>query len=41
MDGTERYFLYPDYAHEYDDNEDREEVTSIFLPKIFLKSNFH
>ena len=26
LDSTERYYLHPDYVHEYDDNEDNDEV---------------
>ena len=26
MDESERYFLYPDYVHEFDDDEDSDEV---------------
>ena len=41
MDETERYFLYPDYVHEYEDNDDNEEVTLIFLLNIFVKPKFN
>ena len=41
MDETERYFLYPDYVHEYEENDDNEEVTLIFLLNIFVKPKFN